>query len=181
MSDPQRPTDDEVLEPADEQLIDTEVETDLDQEMDPESDPAGEVDIEAQAEDVEAQPETETPAGVRASERRQADESARKRDGASRKAEDELPYVDDRVSKIWVLLIVGTFAAIFAYGLLFGQAGMLTPGPTPTPSPSPTPIASPTAVPSATPTPSPTAATSPATSPPASPSTPASPSVAPPS
>ena len=35
--------------------------------------------------------------------------------------EDELPYVDDRVSKWWVGLIVAVFVVIFAYGLLFGS------------------------------------------------------------
>ena len=89
------------------------------------------------------------------------------RDGA-----DELPYVDDRVSKIWVLLIVGVFVAIFAYGLLLGQAGLLTTAPTPTPSPTASPTASPTTSPAVSPT------TSPATTSPASPSPVVSPSPA---
>ncbi|MDQ3407677.1 MAG: hypothetical protein M3472_05915, partial [Chloroflexota bacterium] len=33
---------------------------------------------------------------------------------------DELPYVDDRVSKLFIAAIVAVFAAIFAYALLFG-------------------------------------------------------------
>ena len=70
-------------------------------------------------------------------------------------AEDELPYVDDRVSKIWVGAIVAVFVLILAYGLLFGKSGALTPPtPSPTPSPSPTPTLSASPVPSVTPTPS---------------------------
>jgi hypothetical protein len=71
--------------------------------------------------------------------------------------EDELPYVDDRVSKIWVGAIVAVFALILAYGLLFGKAGALTP---PTPSPTPSPSAAPTATASPAPSASQTAAPS---------------------
>src|SRR5690349_15268216 len=38
-------------------------------------------------------------------------------------ASDETPYVDDRVSKIWVAAIALTFLAIFVYGFLFGTGG----------------------------------------------------------
>ena len=69
--------------------------------------------------------------------------------------EDELPYVDDRLSKIWVGAIVAVFALILAYGLLFGKAGALTPAtPSPTPSPSATPTLSASPVPSLTAAPS---------------------------
>ena len=78
-------------------------------------------------------------------------------------ADDGHPYVDDRVSKVWVALILLVFAGILLYGLLFGKAGMLTPA---SPSPSPSPSASPT--PSLTISPSPAA--SPSTSPSVSPS-----------
>jgi hypothetical protein len=78
-------------------------------------------------------------------------------------AVEELPYIDDRVSKIWVLLIAATFAAIFAYGILLGRGGLLVPDPTPTPVPSPTPVVTPSPLPAETPTPgaSPTPAASP--------------------
>jgi hypothetical protein len=69
--------------------------------------------------------------------------------------EDELPYIDDRLSKIWVGAIVAVFALILAYGLLFGKAGALTPAtPSPTPSPSATPTLSASPVPSLTAAPS---------------------------
>ena len=70
------------------------------------------------------------------------------RTGAAR-SDEELPYIDDRASKIWVGAIVAVFALILAYGLLFGKSGALTP---PTPSPTPSPV--PTATASASPAPS---------------------------
>ncbi len=71
-------------------------------------------------------------------------------------SEDELPYVDDPVSKYWVLAIVGVFLLILAYGLLFGKSGALTPPtPSPTPSSSPTPTLSASPVPSGSLTPAP--------------------------
>jgi hypothetical protein len=70
---------------------------------------------------------------------------------------ETLPYVDDRFSKVWVALIAIAFAAVFAYAILGGKAGLLTrtPSPTPSVSPSPSVTASPsrTASPSAQPTP----------------------------
>jgi hypothetical protein len=72
-------------------------------------------------------------------------------------SDEELPYIDDRASKIWVAAIVAVFALILAYGLLFGKAGMLIP---PTPSPSP----SPTAAPTVTATPAPSGSITPAPS-----------------
>jgi hypothetical protein len=64
-------------------------------------------------------------------------------------SDDELPYIDDRASKIWVAAIVGVFTLILIYGLLFGKSGALSP-PTPSPEPtsSPVPTASHTAAPS---------------------------------
>ena len=71
-------------------------------------------------------------------------------------SEDELPYVDDPVSKYWVLAIVAVFLLILAYGLLFGKSGALTPPtPSPTPSPSATPTLSASPVPSTSLTPAP--------------------------
>ncbi|CAN5751851.1 hypothetical protein BH24CHL6_BH24CHL6_05610 [soil metagenome] len=93
-----------------------------------------------------------------------------------REGHEELPYVDDRVSKVWVLLIVAVFAAIFAYGVLFGRAGLLTPDPAPSPAFSPSPIVSPAPGASPSPVTSPTPAASPIATPAASPSPPASPS-----
>jgi len=49
-------------------------------------------------------------------------------------------YVDDPVSKWWVILIVAVFAVIFAWALLLGSNGLLGGGdaePSATPSPSP--------------------------------------------
>ena len=85
-------------------------------------------------------------------------------------AEEDHPYVDDRVSKVWVALILLVFAGILLYGLLFGKAGMLSqasPSPSATPSQSATPSVtispSPGGSPSATPSVSPS--DSPGTSP----------------
>jgi hypothetical protein len=58
---------------------------------------------------------------------------------------ETLPYVDDRVSKIWAALIAIAFAAVFGYAILGGKAGLLTRTPSPSPSPSPTASASPSA------------------------------------
>ena len=73
---------------------------------------------------------------------------------------DEVPYIDDRVSKVWVLLIVGVFVAILFYGLLFGKAGMLSPR---TPEPTDTPVAS--ATPIVTLSPAPSASSTPSSAP----------------
>jgi hypothetical protein len=66
---------------------------------------------------------------------------------------ETLPYVDDRFSKIWVALIAVAFAAVFAYAILGGKAGLLTRTPSPSPSTSPSPAvsASPTTTASASP------------------------------
>lgn len=98
-------------------------------------------------------------------------------------ADEDHPYVDDRVSKVWVALILLVFAGIVLYGLLFGKAGMLSqasPSPSPTPSLSatpsvtisPSPGGSPSAAPSVSPTGSPGASpTSGSPSPTSAPST----------
>jgi hypothetical protein len=95
--------------------------------------------------------------------------------GTATAATDQLPYVDDRVSRFWVLAIAATFAAILLYGLMLGRGGFLTPiaAPTPTLAPTPSPVVSPSPSPSA----SPSASASPSGSPSASPS--GSPSVSP--
>ena len=50
---------------------------------------------------------------------------------------EALPYVDDRASKIWVAIVIGSFALLFAYVLLLGKGGALTPKATPLPVASP--------------------------------------------
>ncbi|MGZ6327499.1 MAG: hypothetical protein ACXWN2_02195 [Candidatus Limnocylindrales bacterium] len=55
--------------------------------------------------------------------------------GAVRPGPETLPYVDDRASKIWVVLIVFVFVGIMAYGVFLGVGGVLTPLPTPSPTP----------------------------------------------
>jgi len=96
-------------------------------------------------------------------------------------ASDELPYVDDRVSKIFVGAMVAVFVGIFAYALLFGSAGLLTPDatlrPSRAPSPSVSPAVSPSGSPAASPSGSPSVGTSPSGSPSGSPGE--SPSAAP--
>jgi hypothetical protein len=56
---------------------------------------------------------------------------------------DELPWIDDPVSRVWVLLLIAVFGAIIAYGVLFGRAGLLNQPPAPEPTPIVTPAASP--------------------------------------
>lgn len=51
---------------------------------------------------------------------------------------DELPYIDDPVSKWWVAIIIAVFALIFAWAILFGAGGLFggvftSDDPTPTP------------------------------------------------
>ena len=97
--------------------------------------------------------------------------------GTATAATDQLPYVDDRVSRFWVLAIAATFAAILLYGLMLGRGGFLTPiaAPTPTLAPTPSPVVSPSPSPSASPSGSPSVspsgsgAASPSASPSASP------------
>ena len=113
----------------------------------------------------------ETEPGQELDERR-----AVTREERVRTAEEELPYIDDRVSKVWVALIVAVFAGILLFGVLFGRAGMLTttPSPTATPIPSPSPTATATTPPTPSPVSSPTPEVSP--SPESSPSPAGSPS-----
>ena len=68
----------------------------------------------------------------------------------------QLPYVDDRVSKLWVALVALVFAGVLAYAFLGGKGGYLTRTPSPSPTPgataSPNASGSPSATPAATPT-----------------------------
>jgi hypothetical protein len=115
------------------------------------------------------------------------------RGAASARPADELPYVDDPVSKWWVAIIIAVFVLIFAYALLFGRGGLIGPiggeaGPTPQPtpvltvSPSPSPAAeSPSPSPAAeSPSPSPAASPAVSPSPTAVPEEPQAPTVPPP-
>jgi hypothetical protein len=78
---------------------------------------------------------------------------------------EEFAYVDDPVSRLWVLLIVAVFAAIFLYAILLGHGGALSPTPTPEPTPTPALSQSPTVSPSSTPTPSASPTVSPTSTP----------------
>ncbi|HEY8134610.1 MAG TPA: hypothetical protein VIF08_01120 [Candidatus Limnocylindrales bacterium] len=150
MSD-ERPVEDE-LEPADDENAELDADEGLDEDAGVETDAYGD----------EPQTSSETrateyvPARPMAQVRGREPRAASPTPARAATAEDELPYIDDRVSKIWVVAMVAVFALILAYGLLFGKAGALTPPtPSPTPSPSPTPTLSATPVPSASQTPAP--------------------------
>lgn len=134
-------------------------------ELEPRDDESAELDEDEGLEDAGPEEEPQASSDTRAREPVAARPMAQVRGREPRAAaaapvravapEDELPYIDDRVSKVWVAAIVAVFALILAYGLLFGKAGALTP---PTPSPTPSPSATPTL--SASPVPSLTAAPS---------------------
>lgn len=93
---------------------------------------------------------------------------------------EELPYIDDPVTKWWIAIIVAVFVVIFAWAIFFGAGGLfdgILDSEDPTPSPEPTLIATPetTAVPTdapgitpeaaATGTPEPTADSQPSEAP----------------
>ena len=64
--------------------------------------------------------------------------------GATDQGPEELPYIDDPVSKWWVIIIVAVFALIFSWAILFGAGGIfdgLLEADEPTPSAEPTLIA----------------------------------------
>jgi hypothetical protein len=89
--------------------------------------------------------------------------------------------VDDRISKIFVLVTVAAFVLVFVNALLFGVGGAFNPySPPPAPTPSPSAVASPSASAPASSSASPSASTEPspstAPSPSASPTLSASPS-----
>jgi hypothetical protein len=44
--------------------------------------------------------------------------------GPSAPASEELPYIDDPVSKWWIAIIVAVFALIFAWAIFFGAGGL---------------------------------------------------------
>jgi hypothetical protein len=174
------PPDDEVRQPGDEPLEGDHAPADAE-----EADVTDESTA-AEPADEDVRPAADTPPGApfaaaKASERTSgAGRPAVVPESAARSAasEEELPYIDDRVSKVWVVLIVGIFVAILFYGLLFGKGGALNPRPQPSPTPILTlapPTASPVASPSVVVSPGPSSTASgtpvPTTSPAASPST----------
>jgi hypothetical protein len=64
--------------------------------------------------------------------------------GATDQGPEELPYIDDPVSKWWVIIIVAVFALIFSWAILFGAGGIfdgILGADEPTPSAEPTLIA----------------------------------------
>ena len=63
------------------------------------------------------------PLPVAAGQKRPLQRPPRNRAAAT--GEEEIPYIDDPVSKIWVGVIVAVFLLILPYGLLFGSAGLL--------------------------------------------------------
>lgn len=76
--------------------------------------------------------------------------------GPGTPASEELPYIDDPVSKWWVGIIVAVFVLIFAWAILFGSGGLfggILGSEDPTPSPDATLVATmePTQAPSAAP------------------------------
>jgi hypothetical protein len=76
--------------------------------------------------------------------------------GPGTPASEELPYIDDPVSKWWIAIIVAVFVLIFAWAILFGAGGLfggILGSEDPTPSPEPTLVATmePTQAPSAAP------------------------------
>jgi hypothetical protein len=145
---------------------------------------AGGDDLDDGVEPVEAEPAADAShveAGARA-RGRGAGRTAEPGTPAPGRTVDELPYVDDPVTKWWVGIVVAVFVVIFAYALLLGRGGFLTdllssdppaPASSPTVSLEPSPITEPSpspAVASPAPTPTPAAPTpGPTPSPPATP------------
>ena len=84
-------------------------------------------------------------------------------------------HIDDRISMVFVGLVVAAFVGIFAFGVLLGGFGVFGHRPTPLPPPVSTATTPPTPIPSAAPSASP----APSESASAAPSAPASPSAAP--
>jgi hypothetical protein len=76
---------------------------------------------------------------------------------------ETLPYVDDRVSKAWVILIALVFVALFFNAFFLGQGGFLTVTPSPSPASSPGATLSPS--PGGSPSVSPQSPSAPAESP----------------
>jgi hypothetical protein len=177
MTDPRRPDETEEFAAVDEAADATaEEELDADDELDAEGELEADVDLDADEDTDVDELETKElpraaagiPAGAATGVKPTASRDRQVRTPTQVAPVDELPYVDDRVSKIWVVLIAVVFAAIFIYGLLLGRGGILTTSPTPEPSPSRPPSAPPSVILSPTVRPSVTAAPSRSASPSAS-------------
>ena len=181
MTDPKRPDDNEDIQPTDsDALEETAV---LETAVEPDDTELTAAEREEVEEALEAEYVAEQAASSTAPIADTKPTSSRDRAGKvttpAAAAIDELPYVDDRVSKVWVVLIAAVFALILAWGLLFGQrGGLLTPTDSPEPTDSPVPSLSATPSPSRTPTVSgtPGASGSPAASPSVGPSSSPAPS-----
>ena len=145
MTDPKRPDDTDEVEAVDDESAgatsdeELEADEDFDDEFDDDDSETDELETKELPRATAAAP------GGQASGARPTVSSGAKQAsiGTAAAPVDELPYVDDRVSKIWVGLIAAVFAVIFIYGLLLGRGGMLTTSPSPEPSPSRPPSASP--------------------------------------
>jgi len=184
MTDPKRP-EDEVVDEVDETLDAEPTEPAMADEPSAEDfDDEEDAELEAeQAQEAEQAALAATAAEVAASAPKPSPLKGAK-SPSTVQTTDELPYVDDRVSKFWVALIALTFLAILLYGLFLGSGGFLNPPtpvpteapPSPTLSTSPAPTGTPRAsvTPAATGTPgasgTPAATGTPAASPSAAPS-----------
>jgi hypothetical protein len=146
MTGPRRPDDDEPLQPSSDEAPD-EYEA-LDQETLDEAAIAAEEELEdeeaiEEAEDVDATEAALTAAASGAALPKPGRADTEPLAAATQRGPtDELPYVDDPISKIFVASMVVVFSGIFIYALLFGKAGALTPEKTRAPSPSPAPSVS---------------------------------------
>ncbi len=90
--------------------------------------------------------------------------------GTSVETHEELPYIDDPVSKWWIAIIVAVFALIFAWAIFFGGGGLFdglldsgdaSPSPEPSLVVTPEPSASVTPEPSLVVTPGPSTSVTP--------------------
>lgn len=183
MTDPRRPDDTEEFEAADEAADTTAEDIEADDALEADDDFDADDDLDAEDDDLDADElETKelpraavTPPTGATTGAKPAASRGKQPPGATAAPVDELPYVDDRVSKFWVVLIAAVFASIFIYGLLLGRGGILTTSPLPEPSASRPPTTSPGTV--VSPTLRPTVTLRPSGT--ALPSAPASPSRAP--
>lgn len=139
------PTEPEAMEPeeaTDANVADADADAELNAEDSVETPEPSET---AGEEDLETRPPEDAPPGApfaatRASERLSGPTrpavvpEAKARAVAS---EEELPYVDDRVSRYWVIAIAAVFLLILAWGIFGGKAGLLS-APRPTEEPLPT-------------------------------------------
>ncbi len=157
MTDPKRP--DEPATPAD--AMRTPAADDVPSQLDAKETPEGSDQplepgkgLERAADEGIAEPLTEEEATRAALEGAAATTSTTPRGSRTRGAEgtagpatraggtDELPYIDDAVSKLFVGAIVLVFAGILLYALLLGKGGALSPPPTDRPTREPTPVVS---------------------------------------